>query len=124
MRRCAASFVIAAYLKVRLIPQDLRALHMELFTKSSTSETYYEAISFRRNNTMSEKMSLYTRMVRAGRRTYFFDVREARNNKKFLIISESTPSTDGTFNRSSVLVFQEDIDNFLAAFSEAKELIK
>ncbi len=73
---------------------------------------------------MSEKMSLYTRMVRAGRRTYFFDVREARNNKKFLIISESTPSTDGTFNRSSVLVFQEDIDNFLAAFSEAKELIK
>ncbi len=28
LRRCAASFVTAAYLKVRLIPQDLRALHM------------------------------------------------------------------------------------------------
>jgi len=28
LRRCAASFVTAAYEKVRLIPQDLRALHM------------------------------------------------------------------------------------------------
>jgi hypothetical protein len=33
MLRCAASFVIAAYAKVRLIPQDWRALPLELFTK-------------------------------------------------------------------------------------------
>jgi len=31
MLRCAASFVIAAYVKVRLIPQDLRALPAEFF---------------------------------------------------------------------------------------------
>jgi hypothetical protein len=31
LRRCAASFVTAAYRKVRLIPQDLRALHLNLF---------------------------------------------------------------------------------------------
>jgi hypothetical protein len=35
MLRYAASFVIAAYAKVRLIPQDLRALPSELFTKPS-----------------------------------------------------------------------------------------
>jgi hypothetical protein len=35
MLRCAASFVIAAYAEVRLIPQDLRALPAELFTKQS-----------------------------------------------------------------------------------------
>jgi hypothetical protein len=35
MLRCAASFVIAAYAKVRLTPQDLRALPAELFTKPS-----------------------------------------------------------------------------------------
>ena len=29
--RCAASFVTAAYAKVRLIPQDLRALHLSIF---------------------------------------------------------------------------------------------
>jgi len=33
MLRCAASFVTAAYTWVRLIPQDLRALPLELFTK-------------------------------------------------------------------------------------------
>lgn len=73
---------------------------------------------------MSEKMSLHTRMIRAGKRTYFFDVREAKNNKKFLIISESTPSGDGGFSRSSVLVFQENIERFFEAFSEARELTK
>jgi hypothetical protein len=29
--RCAASFVTAAYAKVRLIPQDLRALQLSIF---------------------------------------------------------------------------------------------
>jgi hypothetical protein len=28
---CAASLVIAAYVKIRLIPQDLRALHLNVF---------------------------------------------------------------------------------------------
>ncbi|MCC7203421.1 MAG: DUF3276 family protein [Nitrospirae bacterium] len=73
---------------------------------------------------MSEKASIYTRMIRAGRRTYFFDVREARNNKRFMIIAESTRSDDGTFNRSSVIVFPDDVENFLTAFSEARALLK
>ncbi len=33
--RCAASFVIAAYSSVPLIPQDLRALHLHLFALPS-----------------------------------------------------------------------------------------
>jgi hypothetical protein len=35
MPRCAAPFVVAAYAKVCLTPQDLRALPAELFTKPS-----------------------------------------------------------------------------------------
>jgi hypothetical protein len=34
----AASFVIAAYFSVRFIPQDLRALHLDLFSLPSGSE--------------------------------------------------------------------------------------
>jgi hypothetical protein len=37
LRRCASSFVIATYYEVHLIPQDLRALHLELFTVPSVS---------------------------------------------------------------------------------------
>jgi hypothetical protein len=47
MLRCAASFVTAAYAKVRLIPQDLRALPAALFTKPSILarfSTFYEFI--------------------------------------------------------------------------------
>jgi len=39
LRRCASSFVIAAYFSVRLIPQDSRALHLELFAVPSTLAT-------------------------------------------------------------------------------------
>jgi len=37
MLRCAASLVIATYEKVGLIPQDLRTLPLELFTKPHKS---------------------------------------------------------------------------------------
>jgi hypothetical protein len=40
MPRCAAAFVIAAYVNVRRIPQELRALPAELFTKSSNLDNY------------------------------------------------------------------------------------
>ena len=43
-RDCASSFVIAAYVYVRLIPQDSRALHLELFTVPSTLATSYEVV--------------------------------------------------------------------------------
>jgi hypothetical protein len=36
---CAASFVIATYAKVRLIPHDLRALPLVLFAKPSGDES-------------------------------------------------------------------------------------
>jgi hypothetical protein len=38
MLRYAASFVVAAYVKVRLTPQALRALPAELFTKPPASQ--------------------------------------------------------------------------------------
>jgi hypothetical protein len=47
MLRCAAPLVIAAYVQVRLIPQDLRALPAELFTKplfSAHFSTFCELI--------------------------------------------------------------------------------
>jgi hypothetical protein len=43
--RCASSFVIAAYFSLRVIPQDSRALHLELFTVPSTLATFCEVIN-------------------------------------------------------------------------------
>jgi hypothetical protein len=47
MLRCAASFVIAAYEKVRLIPHDLRALPVEFLVQPSNRDsflTFHESI--------------------------------------------------------------------------------
>jgi hypothetical protein len=42
MLRCASSFVVAAYGKVRLTPQASRALPAELFTKPSRKQDFYD----------------------------------------------------------------------------------
>ena len=49
MLRCASSFVIAAYAKVRLIPQDSRALPAAFLRSRpifSTFKTFYEIVNF------------------------------------------------------------------------------
>jgi len=50
MLRCASSFVIAAYAKVRLIPQDSRALPAD-FLRSRPQfkafETFYESVNLK-----------------------------------------------------------------------------
>jgi hypothetical protein len=48
MLRCAASFVTAAYVYIRLVPQDLRSLPAELFTMPSQIKhfsTIYEFVN-------------------------------------------------------------------------------
>jgi hypothetical protein len=57
-------------------------------------------------------------MVRAGKSTFFVDVREAKNGKKYLSISENR--IDGEERkRSSVRVFSEAVDQFRQAVDEA-----
>jgi hypothetical protein len=51
MLRCAASFVIAAYVQVRLIPHDLRALPAELFTTPSSSAHFLNFYEFVKDET-------------------------------------------------------------------------
>ena len=40
MRRCTSSFIIAAYAKVRRIPQESCALPLDLYTKPSIIERF------------------------------------------------------------------------------------
>jgi hypothetical protein len=49
MLRCASSFVIAAYETVRLIPQVLRALPLELFATPFTAERFVKILKVDRD---------------------------------------------------------------------------
>ncbi len=58
-------------------------------------------------------------MLKTGKRTYFFDVKLASNNKKYLKITESTFEGEGKERRyNSFLLFPDQVQNFQARLSE------
>ena len=71
---------------------------------------------------------ILSKAVKAGRRTYFFDVRATRGNDYFLTITESRKKTDSNgrteFERHKIFLYKEDFDKFANGFSEAIEFIK
>lgn len=70
------------------------------------------------------KEEIFSKKVKAGRRTYYFDVKENVNNDKYLIISETKSVEFGKQDRFRIMVFPEDIDNFSEAFTEVVKFIK
>lgn len=72
---------------------------------------------------------LYTASVRAGKRTYFFDVKATRGNDLFLTITESKKvgyEDEGNmhYEKHKIFLYKEDFDNFLDAMTEAMAIIK
>ena len=61
----------------------------------------------------------YSTMVRAGKTTYFVDVKEAKNGRKFISISENRIDEGEKKQRSTVRVFGESIEQFRQAINEA-----
>ena len=65
-----------------------------------------------------ENNVVFSTMVRAGKTTYFVDVKKAKNGSKFLVISETRLDGD-TKKRTTLRVFGESIDQFRQAIDEA-----
>ena len=68
---------------------------------------------------MSNNSAVYSTMVRAGKTTYFIDVKEARNGNKFIAISESRVDMEDKKQRSTIRVFGDTIQQFKQAIDEA-----
>jgi hypothetical protein len=67
---------------------------------------------------MPNNESLYSTMVRSGRITYFVDVKEAKNGKKYLSIAQT--QLDGEERKRVTLrVFGEAVSPFCKAVEEA-----
>ncbi len=67
---------------------------------------------------------LFSTSVRAGKRTYFFDVKATRGNDLFLTITESKkigPQEEGPvhFEKHKIFLYKEDFDGFMDALNEA-----
>jgi hypothetical protein len=68
---------------------------------------------------MGKNDAVYSTMVRAGRTTYFVDVREAKNGKRFLSISETQIDASDKRTRSTVRIFADSVEPFRQAVNEA-----
>ena len=72
---------------------------------------------------MEKNNAIYSTMVRAGRRTYFVDLREAKNGNKYLSISENKISNEKGKERVTLRVFGESIEQFRQAVEDAAKAI-
>ena len=62
-----------------------------------------------------ESPGVYSEKVKAGKRTYFFDVKTTRANDYYLVITESKKQHDGEssyFQRHKIFVYKEDLKKF------------
>ncbi len=68
---------------------------------------------------------IYSKKVRAGKRTYFFDVKSTKANDYFVTITESKKRfEDGTFIKHKIFLYKEDFNKFVEAFEETINYVK
>lgn len=76
---------------------------------------------------IAEKEEIQSRVMRAGRRTYFFDVRETRAGDYYLTVTESKKFTneDGSFyyKKHKIYLYKEDFHDFLENTKEMMDFI-
>ena len=70
---------------------------------------------------------IFSKALRAGRRTYFFDVRETKAGDYYLTITESKKFTneDGTFfyKKHKIYLYKEDFSEFNSSLKETCDFI-
>lgn len=71
---------------------------------------------------------IHTKIVRAGKRTYFFDVKSTRNDEYYLTITESkkryTDQGKFHFEKHKIFLYKEDFDKFADSLLDVVDFIR
>ena len=74
------------------------------------------------NDQENYRNEIYSKSVRAGKRTYFFDVKSTRSGDHYLTITESKKKFDQEgnfhFEKHKIFLYKEDFDKFKDGFIE------
>ncbi len=73
------------------------------------------------------KVEIYSQRVRAGKRTYFFDVKATRSNDYYLTITESKRryKDDGYYyEKHKIFLYKEDFNKFIEALNGTVDHVK
>lgn len=77
---------------------------------------------------VNEREEVYSNAVKAGKRTYFFDVKATRNGDYYLTITESKKKFDKdgnpSYEKHKVFLYKEDFEKFVEGLGDAIEVVK
>lgn len=72
-----------------------------------------------------DREEVFSKRVRAGKRTYFFDVKSTRANDYYITITESKKRLDdGVFIKHKIFLYKEDFEKFSEGLKDAVDYIK
>ena len=81
-----------------------------------------------KNSESKFKQEIFSKVVRAGKRTYFFDVKATRADEYYLTITESKKkyAEDGKFHyeKHKVFLYKEDFDKFVVNLQDVVDFIR
>lgn len=64
----------------------------------------------------NEQNEMYSKVVRAGKRTYFFDIKATKGNDLYITLTESVKSFgedgDGNYQKHKIFLYKEDFEKF------------
>ncbi len=79
------------------------------------------------DNKDKSRDEIYSERVRAGKRTYFFDVKSTRSNDYYLTITESKRrfKEDGfVYEKHKIFLYKEDFNKFVEALNDTVNHVK
>jgi hypothetical protein len=75
----------------------------------------------------NDKAEIYSQRVRAGKRTYFFDVKSTRSNDYYLTITESKrkfKDENYSYEKHKIFLYKEDFAKFVEALQDTIDHVK
>jgi len=72
--------------------------------------------------------NIFTSSVKAGKRTYYFDVKETKNGERYITVTERKRryNEDGSYKveKHKIFLYKEDFDKFADALDDVIEFIE
>lgn len=72
--------------------------------------------------------NIFTSAVKAGKRTYYFDVKETKNGERYITLTERKRryNDDGSFKveKHKIFLYKEDFDKFADALDDVIEFVE
>ncbi len=92
------------------------------------NEAKADELGNNKENETNGREEVYTKIIRAGNRTYFLDVKSTRKNDLYLTITESKKrfNKDGKFfyEKHKLFLYQEDFDKFSEGLEDVFSFIR